>query len=61
MIAILNEKNPDAHLLRIQQQIRRGIRAIMLHPLTPERVLTRLSAGKYTISSYGITPSIGGV
>ena len=44
MIEILNEENPDEHLAQIQAQIRVGIRAVMLHPHTPERVLTRLSA-----------------
>lgn len=44
MIAILNEENPDEDTILAQNQIRDGIRAIMLHPLTPERVLTRLSA-----------------
>lgn len=47
MLDILQEQTSDPRLLQIQQQIRRGIRAVMLHPLTPERVLTRLSAGMY--------------
>lgn len=46
MMEILSEENPDEDTIFVQNQIRQGIRAIMLHPLTPERVLTRLSAGK---------------
>lgn len=46
MLAILSEENPDERTTQIQAQIKRGIRAIMLHPHTPERVLTRLSACK---------------
>lgn len=46
MIAILSEENADEDTKFVQNQIRQGIRAIMLHPLTPARVLTRLSACK---------------
>ena len=46
MISILTEKKPDENTRRVQEQIRQGFRAMMLHPQTPERVLTRLSAGK---------------
>lgn len=43
MICILSEENPDERTAEVQCQIRRGVRAIILHPHTPERVLTRLS------------------
>lgn len=51
MISILREKNPDENTKKIQAQIRQGFRAMMLHPKTPERVLTRLSACKSEITS----------
>ena len=53
-MAILGDPHPDAATVRVQNQIRQGIRAIILHPHTPDRALTKLAACMYitTVSDY---------